>query len=320
MFSIFGKKGIDTSTPDNFRRSILERSPTAAELHAPTVFNAWGKKGNQRAYMEVLEDLSMQGNVPCQEFVTQFYTMAASGLADQPAQEAMYRRALKFGELAAKSGVAREAINLPLTAVKLCGILMSKGDEKSIAEFHSKVAFAHEWHVRNSSDAMLTAAQRLNAAEQAKNLSDAFAGDDEENENENEDEDEDKDEEPEFFLAARIEAEGLDKVSDEVAHEMFRKMSGTGCMFEFVLAELDGASMGNEKSKRFARESGISAQEYKGAHLIEHPLIDGPDGAKTLMDAASLGLSDNPQLMVDFRLEVLDKVMRKIEVGRYNTD
>lgn len=125
---------------------------------------------------------------------------------------------------------------------------------------------------------------------------------------------------PQFFLTARIEAEGLEQVATEVAQELVHKLSGTGYMFDFILAELDGASMGNEKAKRFARESGIAAGEYKGAHLKEHPLIDGPNGAKTLMDTASIGMSDNPQLMLDFRLAVLDKVMRRVEVGRYKTE
>lgn len=174
MFSIFRKKKIDISTPENFKQSIIELNPSVSELLASPIAVTWGKKSNQREYMEVLEDLSTQGNAPCQEFVTQFYVAAAAGLPNHPAQEMMYRKALKFGELAAKSGVAREAVNLPLTALKLCGILMTKDDEESTSEFHSLAQFAYQWHVRNSKNPSLPVADRKNAAQQAAKLKDAW--------------------------------------------------------------------------------------------------------------------------------------------------
>jgi hypothetical protein len=174
LFSIFRKKKIDTSTPANFKQSIIEMNPSVSELLAPAIVHTWGKKSNQREYMEILEDLSTQGNVPCQEFATQFYVTAAARLANHPAQEMMYRKALKFGELAADSGVAREAVNLPLTALKLGGILMTKDDEESTSELHSLARFAYQWHVRNSKNPSLSAADRKNAVKQAANLKDAW--------------------------------------------------------------------------------------------------------------------------------------------------
>lgn len=58
----------------------------------------------------------------------------------------------------------------------------------------------------------------------------------------------------------------------------------------------------------------------RGAHLFEHSLIDGPNGAKTLMDTACLAMIDQQELVVDFRLMVLDKLMRQVEVGKYDND
>ena len=121
-------------------------------------------------------------------------------------------------------------------------------------------------------------------------------------------------------LAMQIESKGLDQVTTEVVGGLMRQLSGTGYMYHFILAELDGASMGNEKAKKFARESGIPESEYKGQHLFEHPLIDGPSGAKTIMDAACLGMLDQQDLVVDFRLMTLDKLMRQVEVGKYDND
>ena len=96
-------------------------------------------------------------------------------------------------------------------------------------------------------------------------------------------------------LAAQIEARGMDEVTNEIVGGLMQKLSKTGYMFNFILAEVDGASMGNEKSQGFAKTCGIPEAEYKGAHLYEHPLIDGPDGAKTLMDAACIGMLDDPR-------------------------
>lgn len=121
-------------------------------------------------------------------------------------------------------------------------------------------------------------------------------------------------------LAMQIERKGLDQVTTEVVGGLMRQLSGTGYMYHFILAELDGASMGNEKARKFARESGIQESEYKGQHQFEHPLIDGPNGAKTIMDTACLGMLDQQDLVVDFRLITLDKLMRQVEVGKYDKD
>jgi hypothetical protein len=182
LFSLFRKKSIDISSPEAFEKSIIDLNPSVSELLDPAIAHTWGKKSNQREYMQVLESLSTQGNVPCQEFVTQFYVSAAAGFANHPAQEMMYRKALKFGELAAESGVTREAVNLPLTAVKLCGILMNKGDEEDTSEFHSLAEFAYHWHVRNSNNPKLSAAERKNATEQAAALKDAWDNPEDEDE------------------------------------------------------------------------------------------------------------------------------------------
>ena len=121
-------------------------------------------------------------------------------------------------------------------------------------------------------------------------------------------------------LAMQLESKGLDQVTTEIVGALMSQLSGTGYMYHFVLAELDGASMGNEKSRKFARESGIAESEFRGQHQFEHPLIDGPNGAKTMMDMACLGMIDQLDLVVDFRLMTLDKLMREVEVGRYDND
>lgn len=121
-------------------------------------------------------------------------------------------------------------------------------------------------------------------------------------------------------MAMQIESKGLDQFTNEVVGGLMRQLKGTGYMYHFILAELDGASMGKEKAKTFARESGIPETEYRGQHKFQHPLIDGPNGAKTIMDLACLEMNDHQDLVVDFRLMTLDKLMRQVGVGNYDND
>ena len=125
---------------------------------------------------------------------------------------------------------------------------------------------------------------------------------------------------PKSHLVHQIESKGLDQFTTEVVGGLVGQLSGSGYMYSFILAELEGASMGNKKAKQFANNSGILKSEYNGAHQLEHPLIDGPSGAKTLMDTACLSIIDDPELMLNFRLTVLDKLMRHVEVGKYDKD
>ena len=56
---------------------------------------------------------------------------------------------------------------------------------------------------------------------------------------------------PKSHLAKQIESRGLDQVTTEVVGGLMRQLSKTGYMFNFILGEIDGASMGNEKSQCF---------------------------------------------------------------------
>jgi hypothetical protein len=167
MFSFFRKKKLDTSSPAKFKQSILEQKPTIEVLASPAIASSWVQRVDNREYMLILEDLSMHGNAPCQEFVAQFYAIGAVGVSDVNAKEVMYRKALKFGELAAASGIAREALNLPISAAKLCGLLADKNTDEATSEFQVLFKFTYEWHIRNSKNPHLSAGDRKRSAEEA---------------------------------------------------------------------------------------------------------------------------------------------------------
>jgi hypothetical protein len=83
------------------------------------------------------------------------------------------------------------------------------------------------------------------------------------------------------------------------------------------MVDLKGCTLGSETAKQFARESGINAHEYEDALEDDHPAIDGPRGVKTLLDTASMRLMADQDLMVSFRLSVIEKVMRHAKIGKY---
>ena len=181
MFSWFKRGKIDTSTPLRFKESILVKPVDISDLLEPSVFQAWSKKENARQYMEVLEGLAERGNVPSQEFAAHFFAMAVTRTANSgDAQLAMYYKALKFGVLAAESGVDREAQNIPRMALKLLGILTSRNGQRMDKEVQSLVHLAYKWHNRNSANQAFSAEERQRSAQEALRLKDAWPALDEE--------------------------------------------------------------------------------------------------------------------------------------------
>lgn len=174
MFSFFKKSKIDTSTPLKFKESILAKPATISDLSDPTVFHSWARRENTREYMQVLEELALRGNVPSQEFVAQFYVMTAARITNEDARLAMNYKALKYGVLAAESGVSTEALNIPVTALKLSAMVIEKSGQNFTKEAQSLVETAHKWHNLNSRNQSISSADRRRSAEEALRLKDAW--------------------------------------------------------------------------------------------------------------------------------------------------
>ncbi len=174
MFSFFKKSKIDTSTPIKFKESILAKSATISDLSDPTVFQAWSTRENSREYMQVLEELALRGNVPSQEFLAQFYVMAAARITNEEARLAMSYKALKYEVLAAESGISTEALNVPITALKLTAMVIEKNGQNFTSEAQSLVQTAHKWHTLNSKNQSISASDRKRSAEEALRLKNAW--------------------------------------------------------------------------------------------------------------------------------------------------
>lgn len=119
-------------------------------------------------------------------------------------------------------------------------------------------------------------------------------------------------------LEKAIEKDGIEHATDRVAEIVAAKIPNMEIAYRFILEEIEGASMGNDASKIFAKSSGISPSEYKGAMDNSIPEVDGPDGPQQLLAGMSMHLIGNQELMAKFRCKVDEKIMNKFGLGRYN--
>lgn len=88
-------------------------------------------------------------------------------------------------------------------------------------------------------------------------------------------------------------------------------------IMQMVLEDIEGASMGNDKAKEFARSSGISPKQYKGALNNSRPEVDGPKGVKTFLDEVALQYLPDLEKVAEFRLAATDYIMRFHSIGKY---
>ena len=174
MFSLFKKRRIDTSTPLKFKVSILERSVSITDLLDEKTMYSWMRKENSREYMQVLESLAEQGNIPCQEYSAQFYMMAVASAINRDQKKSMYYKGLKFGILAAESGIVRESLNVPVVALKLSGILVDENNGVINVEIKSIVQLSYKWNNLNSNDNRISSADRVRSTKAAQELKDCW--------------------------------------------------------------------------------------------------------------------------------------------------
>lgn len=114
-----------------------------------------------------------------------------------------------------------------------------------------------------------------------------------------------------------VEKVGLDAATDHFSKMVLENLKDANLIRQLMLEEIEGASIGNETAKSFARSSGIKPEDYKGALNRSHPEIDGPNGAKTFLDDITMQLMPDRDLMVRFRLMIDDKLLKKTRLGKY---
>jgi|LNFM01.2.fsa_nt_gb hypothetical protein len=117
-----------------------------------------------------------------------------------------------------------------------------------------------------------------------------------------------------------IAKKGFAVVTADVARLISKQLSTDEIAYQFVLEELEAASKGNEHAQAFAQASGIDSLEYLGSMDDSRPEVDGPGGPQQTVLALCMQLRGNTSLMVRFRTELLDRIMRERGFGRHATD
>lgn len=114
-----------------------------------------------------------------------------------------------------------------------------------------------------------------------------------------------------------ISTDGIDNAADQFAQIIAKQFRTRENAYQFILQELDGASIGNDASQSFAKMSGIKHSEYKGALDKSIPEVDGPGGPQQVIAVICMQLISNKELMAQFRCKIDERIMSIYELGKY---
>ncbi|PCD00491.1 hypothetical protein [Halopseudomonas pelagia] len=164
------KQKLDISTPSNFSLSLKNNSDLLDKIFKPEIWEEISKKPDARAYMEEIEAFAKSGNSQCQELVAQWNIILCQGKDDPSVLKFGLRKAIEYGAMAAKSGVASEALNLPISLGQLGQILIEESGGKFTGEIEHIFKEMYRWSLRNSENAALPEWKRAQARETAREL------------------------------------------------------------------------------------------------------------------------------------------------------
>lgn len=118
-------------------------------------------------------------------------------------------------------------------------------------------------------------------------------------------------------LEKLIEKDGIEHAAKRFSEIILQKIPTEEIAYQFVLEEIEAASQGNDTAISFARNSGISPQEYKGSMSNSRPEVDGPDGPQQFILALCMQLQPNVDLVVELRTKIVDNIMKTLSFGQY---
>lgn len=112
-----------------------------------------------------------------------------------------------------------------------------------------------------------------------------------------------------------IDERGYEAAVAIAAGSVIERIPNRATAYDFILQELDGASMGNEESRQAASNSGIPASDYKDALSRVAPALDD---AHDHITNYTIQLAAGPELMSRFRVDIGMEIMRRFEFGRFS--
>jgi hypothetical protein len=118
-------------------------------------------------------------------------------------------------------------------------------------------------------------------------------------------------------LETLIKNEGLEKVVDFSVHFLIKGLKEIDIIYQFILEELDGASLGNKASKDFANSINIPRETYTGTLGRTIPEVED---LQQKMMVWCMDLRHDQELMAKFRCEVNRKLIRIFNIEAYHID
>ncbi len=113
-----------------------------------------------------------------------------------------------------------------------------------------------------------------------------------------------------------IEKDGIDFVAKRFSEIISGKISSQDIAIQLVLEDLDAASNGNTMSKDFVLNSGFCPYEYENA---KRNTFEEIDDAQEQLGNLSMLLHSNEDLMIEFRIKVIDNIMARWKIGKYSS-
>ena len=109
---------------------------------------------------------------------------------------------------------------------------------------------------------------------------------------------------------------GVNSAASWASQEVMKRIGSYDVALQFVLEEIEAASSGNAIAINFAKNSGFSESDYKGAMHNSFDEVDGPAGPQQFLLGFVMQLSDI-DLMVRLRVATVDKIMQDWNLGKY---
>jgi len=118
-----------------------------------------------------------------------------------------------------------------------------------------------------------------------------------------------------------IEQDGIERTTKIFSDMIIRDMLKTeDIAYQFILEEIEASNQGNEKAIEFAKKIGISPEEYIGAMKHSRPEVDGANGPQQYLFSICTQLNSNIDLMVEFRIRIINNIMVHFCFGIYDED
>lgn len=106
-----------------------------------------------------------------------------------------------------------------------------------------------------------------------------------------------------------IEDNTYDKLSDNIYQIISSIIVSKEVAYQFIIEELEAASMGNEEAQNFVAESNLYLEEIEDSMANSSSLVDGVDGPQQTLTRLIMSLNLDMTFATRIRIRVVKKIM-----------